>query len=210
MSVHSAFRAQRAASFKQMPNYKRAISPARTYFFTAVTYNRIPWFKLDIARTALRDSIKKVRLKQPFTIEAWVLMPDHMHCIWTMPHGDQDYSTRWRLIKTFTTRRIVDFSESGDGISGMTEQSNGALASRVKRGEKNIWQRRFWEHAIRDEKDLKAHLDYIHYNPVKHGLTKSPAAWPYTTFHKFVSEHKYEKEWGTFKEPEISGVTIYE
>jgi putative transposase len=112
---------------------------------------------------SLRNAIVRVRREWPFTIAAWVLLPEHLHCIWQLPEGDSDYSTRWRLVRTFVTKHRHD--------SWMTTKKNN---SRRKREEQTLWQRRFWEHTIRDDEDYRRHCDYIHYNPVKHGLCLAP------------------------------------
>jgi len=120
----------------------------------------------------------------PFTIVASVILPDHMHFIWTLPPENSDFSTRWRLIKSHFTRNWC----AKDAVS--------ENASRVQKGEKDVWQRRFWEHLIRDEFDLIRHVEYIHYNPVKHGLVDSPGDWEYSSFMKYVREEMYPLDWG--------------
>ena len=152
-----------------MPDYRRNRVPGGTYFFTLVTARRQPVLCHREVRAALRGAIERVRADRPFCIEAWVLLPDHLHCIWTLPDGDSDYSGRWRLIKLCMCRALA---------------------------QPRFWQRRFWEHTVRDGADLKAHLDYIHYNPVRHGLCASPGAWPYSTFHRFVRAGMYPAGWG--------------
>jgi putative transposase len=121
----------------------------------------------------------------PFSIDAWVLLPDHLHCIWTLPPHDTDYSSRWRLIKGHVSKSFADDC-ADDRLS----------PSRLKRRERGLWQRRFWEHTIKDEADLAAHYDYIHYNPVKHGLCTSPREWPFSTFHGLVKTGVYGSDWG--------------
>jgi putative transposase len=128
-------------------------------------------------RAALRDAIEHVRKSRPITIDAWVLLPDHLHCIWTLPPGDDNYSTRWSLIK-----RRVSFACSAEYKRG-----EWLTASKAKHRESTFWQRRFWEHQIRDEEDYMRHVDYLHYNPVKHGLCDRVADWRYSTFHRFVA-----------------------
>jgi putative transposase len=140
------------------------------------------WLLSNSARAALRESIDKVRARYPFVIDAWVLLPDHLHCIWTLPKGDDDFSTRWRLIKSAVTKKLGDGGESKN-------------TSRSRRKEADLWQRRFWEHRIRDDCDYATHCDYIHYNPVRHGLVDMPKNWPYSTFHKFMKEGMYPPEW---------------
>jgi putative transposase len=169
-----------------MPNYKRSYF-GRTYFFTVVTYNRKPLFGDEAAVDHLRDIIRDVRLARPFDIDAIVVLTDHVHCIWSLPAGDVDYSKRWGMIKAGFTRHAMQSPKR------VTPQK----ASRVKRHEGENWQRRFWEHQIRDERDYQAHCDYIHYNPVKHGLASEPGAWRYSSFHRFVQDGFYDAAWGS-------------
>jgi putative transposase len=173
-----------------MPDYRRNFVPGACYFFTEVTYGRHRWLCRDFARRALREAIVKARRFHPFVIEAWVLLPDHLHCLWTLPDWDSDYSKRWRLIKSSVTTDI------GDTVGAKFRSS-----SRRKRRERSVWQRRFWEHTIRNEEDFRIHCDYIHYNPVKHGLCAAPKLWPYSSFHRFVRERRYELDWGSQAAP---------
>jgi len=155
-----------------MPNYRRARVPGGTYFFTVVAHGRKPVLTCEATRAALRAAVHAVRDTQPFHVEAWVLLPDHLHCMWQLPEGDADYPIRWAQIKRFSRHRL-----------GM-------------RPEEKLWQARYWEHCIRDEDDYARHLDYIHWNPVKHGLVAQAAAWPYSTFHRFVAAGVYSADWG--------------
>jgi len=124
--------------------------------------------------------------KRPFIIDAMVVLPDHLHCIWQLPDDDTDFSTRWMLIKKQVS-------------ASMKSEKN-------HRGEKKIWQRRFWEHRIRNDDDYQRHMDYIHYNPVKHGYAKSPASWRYSSFPKMVKDGLYEENWGEFEPDKISNM----
>jgi putative transposase len=124
---------------------------------------------------------KAARRRRPFTIEAIVILPDHLHCIWTLPSGDADFSSRWHDIKARFAAQI----SRGERLS----------ARRLRKGERGIWQRRFWEHVIRDECDYERHVDYIHYNPVKHGQVTRVADWPYSSFHRYVERGIYNPEW---------------
>lgn len=169
-----------------MTNYRRVKINGGTYFFTQVTYQRQPWLCTDAARSLLRSAFLKVRDKYPFTVDAIALLPDHLHCIWTLPEGDRDYATRWRLIKSYVTKH---------GATQINAQAP-ATASRQKRQEGNLWQRRFWEHWIRDEADFAQHCDYIHYNPVRHGWCDRPIDWQYSSFHRFVTDGIYPMDWG--------------
>jgi putative transposase len=129
----------------------------------------------------LRNAVRITRRTHPFTIDAWVVLPDHLHCVWTLPEGDADFSTRWRLIKTIFARSVP----IGERRS----------AARRRSGERGIWQRRFWEHAIRDSEDFAAHVDYVHFNPVKHGYVGHAADWPHSTFRACVRRGYYPEAW---------------
>ncbi len=176
-----------------MPNYRRLTLPGSTYFFTQVTYQRRHWLCTEIARETLRVAINKVRQTYPFSIDAIVLLPDHLHCLWTLPPGDSDYATRWRLIKTFVTKHCASKLDLDTEIT----------ASRHKRKEGNLWQRRFWEHLIRHEEDFATHCDYIYYNPVKHDLCKASREWQFSSVHRFIAQGFYPKNWGVCEMPEI-------
>ncbi|MCB0223669.1 MAG: transposase [Anaerolineae bacterium] len=164
--------------------YRRAKIPGGTYFFTLVTHQRRRFLCQPDNISLLRQTFRLVMENHPFTIEAIVILPDHLHCIWTLPPSDANFSTRWRLIKSH-------FSRNCDS------RYHGCLsASRQSKQERAIWQRRFWEHLIRDEADFIQHVDYIHYNPVKHGLVTAPQAWPHSSFHRFVQAGQYDEDWG--------------
>ncbi len=168
-------------------------SPA-TCFFTVNLTERKRMLLVDHIDD-LRNAVRKVLTDHPFCIDAMVVLPDHLHAVWTLPEGDADYPTRWALIKAdFSRCLLADERRS---------------RSRVAKEERGIWQRRYWEHLIRDEKDYAAHLDYIHYNPVKHGYVQSVAQWSYSTFHRYVEQGMYDKRWavepenGNFGEPYV-------
>ncbi|WLE97367.1 MAG: transposase [Candidatus Electrothrix communis] len=169
-----------------MSNYRRAFLPGGTFFFTAVTFRRRYLFDKSECRKTLRQAIERTRQKHPFRIDAWVLLPEHMHCIWTLPQGDADFSKRWSLIKS-------RFSKQTKTALHKPEWMN---PSKQKHRESTVWQRRFWEHLIRDEEDYRTHVDYIHYNPVKHGLVGRVKDWPYSTFHRYVAAGLYPANWG--------------
>ena len=164
--------------------YRRVFIPGASYFFTFVTYRRVALFSDPVEIERYRRAVQKVQDERPFTLEAEVILPDHIHTLWTLPEGDADYPTRVRLIKAAFTRtnvrRGIDSSES-----------------RFAKGEQAVWQRRFWEHTIRDERDFQAHLDYIHINPVKHGLAAAAHDWPYSTFHEWLERGVYDASWGS-------------
>jgi putative transposase len=168
-----------------MPVYTRAFVYGGVFFFTVVTDGRRPILNRPNARRALRDAFSVVRDTRPFDIEAIVLLPDPLHTIWRLPEPDADSATRWRLIKSRFTR---DFLAEG----GAERPRSG---SRVRQGERGVWQRRYWEHTVRDEKEFAALCDYIHYNPVKHGYADCPHAWPYSSFGKFIQGGVYSPDW---------------
>ena len=164
-----------------MPNYRRAKFEGGYYFFTIVTYQRVELFRTELARHVLRKAIEKTRSGRPFQTIAFCLLFEHLHCIWKLRQNDSDYSMRWASIKG-------QFSKEYLNLSG---QRRKVTSSRARKGEVCIWQRRFWEHQIRDENDLQRHVDYIHYNPVKHGLVRDVDNWPWSTYHKYVKEGFY-------------------
>jgi putative transposase len=159
-----------------MSNYHRIFIPGGIYFFTVVTHQRQPLLSKEIALNRLKAAFRYTINKHPFKIKALVILPDHLHCIWQLPENDTNFSGRWKMIKHF-------FSI---GFKTKTNQ----------RGEKNIWQRRFWEHVIRDVDDLNRCMDYIHYNPVKHGYVNSPCDWKQSTFLHHVQHGHYDRNWG--------------
>ena len=167
-----------------MPEYRRVIIEGGIYFFTVVTYKRKKIFLNPEARKLLGDAFRDVKGRFPFNLDAVCLPPDHLHCIWSLPEADNAYSIRWKEIKRL-------FSKHYNLSFGEQEVKN---KSHQKRNEVEIWQRRFWEHTIRDEKDYENHLDYIHYNPVKHGLVKSPKDWPWASFRRYVRLGVYDKD----------------
>jgi putative transposase len=168
-----------------MSEYRRAKMPGGTYFFTVNTFRRGKFLILDPFRNALRDGIETARITLPFTIVAWVLMPEHLHCIWRLPENDADFSTRWAIIKREVSKRCGHLVEI-DGLLNHSKQF---------RNESVVWQRRFWEHQIRDDLDLQRHVDYIHFNPVKYGHAACVADWRYSTFHRYVQQGLYPADW---------------
>ena len=168
-----------------MPNYRRANINGGTWFFTVVTYRRQTFLCDEPVRITLRRAIDDVRKTHPFSINGWVLLPDHLHCMWTLPPGDSDFSARWAKIKRLMTKQCKTTLHRDDLMN----------TSKTKRNESTIWQRRFWEHHIRNDRDYEHHLDYIHYNPVKHGHVQSPTEWPWSTFHRYVQQGLYSARW---------------
>ena len=168
-----------------MPNYLRAFLPGGTFFLTLVTERRVPIFAAESARSMLHDAFARCGQLHPFTLDAIVLLPDHVHLVITLPQADADFSTPLANIKSNFTRRYL--------AAGGIEQSRSS--SRLRQRARGVWQRRFWEHTVRDENDLHRHFDYIHYNPVKHGYAPCPHAWPHSSFHRFAADGLYERLW---------------
>jgi putative transposase len=165
-----------------MSNYRRAWYPGGTYFFTVNLLQREGNDLLTRHVDLLRKVVRSVRARHPFHIHGWVVLPEHMHCVIELPPDDADFATRWRLIK-------MDFSKALPRTERLSKV-------RVARGERGIWQRRYWEHLIRDDADMQSHMDYVHFNPVKHGLVRRAADWPVSTFHELVKQGVYPLEWG--------------
>jgi len=164
-----------------MSTYRRNRVPGAAYFFTAnLADRRSDLLVREIA--TLRAAIRAVLRETPFHIDARVVLPDHLHCIWTLPENDSDYSNRWRALKTNFTKTLRNQQPPNTPP-------------------RPIWQNRFWEHTIRDDHDYRTHMDYIHFNPVKHGLAPHPAAWPHSTFQKCVALGLYPPSWSSPPEP---------
>jgi len=161
--------------------YRRTYVSGGTYFFTVNLLERHKSLLIDHV-DLLKQSIRKVKTAHPFKIDAMVVMPEHLHAIWTLPDDDIDFSTRWRLIKANFSRALPK-----------VERVN---TSRQTKGERGIWQRRFWEHLIRDDNDYSRHIDYIHFNPVKHGYVDKAVDWPHSSIHKFIRDGVISKSWG--------------
>ncbi|MBT8141948.1 MAG: transposase [Gammaproteobacteria bacterium] len=165
-----------------MSNYRRSRASGAYYFFTTNLADRNS--KLLVAEIEkLRNAYKRVQELKPFKTIAICVLPDHIHAIWQLPKNDVDYSSRWRILK-------ANFSRNFTATDSRTY-------SKFKKGEKGIWQRRFWEHQIRNETDLQNHINYIHYNPVKHGLVQKVEDWPHSSFHRFIEEGNLSKDWGS-------------
>jgi putative transposase len=168
--------------------YRRADTAGGTYFFTVNLANRSSHLLVEQV-AVLRETVRQVRQRHPFEILAWVVLPDHLHAVWTLPADDADFSTRWMLIKAGFSRRI----EQGEFIG----------ASRQSKAERGIWQRRFWEHQIRDENDLQRHVDYVHINPVKHACAKRAVDWPYSSIHRYIRAGELPADWAASPEPAL-------
>ena len=160
-------------------------APGGTFFLTWVTYQRRPLLRSAENLARFRLAVSDVRQRHPFEILAAVILPDHVHFLWELPPGDGDFSKRVGLIKTRLTRSLDATERGAAPVSG----------SRRRHRESSVWQRRFWEHTIRDERDFEAHMDYIHYNPVRHELAACPHAWRYSSFHRWVREGRYDADW---------------
>jgi len=164
--------------------YRRVYVKGGTYFFTLVTHKRLPLFSSQEAVALVLDATRYTSARMPFDVIAYVILPDHLHFIWALPETSSDYSTRWRLIKSYFTR----YHNQNDSFV--------ITASRKKKMEQGVWQRRFWEHLIRDEFDLVRHVEYIHYNPIKHGYVRSLMDWKHSSFLKYVQDGLYPSNWG--------------
>jgi putative transposase len=162
-----------------MVNYRRNLVRGGTYFFTVALANRRSSALVEHV-DSLRQAFQKTRVEKPFEIDAIVILPDHLHAIITLPPADSDYSGRWRRLKSLFTRAIAN---------------SGEFIARDSRGEYQLWQRRFWEHTIRDDSDFERHVDYIHFNPVKHNLVPQVADWPHSSFHRYVRQSVLPRDW---------------
>ena len=165
-----------------MSRYRRSQTPGGTFFFTLALANREARTLVEhIDR--LRSAYATVGAKMPFETVAICILPEHLHAIWTLPPDDEDFSGRWQRIK-------------GNFSRGLPPESRRSESKRRRR-EKGLWQRRFWEHQIHDEQDLARHVDYIHFNPVKHGLVRRVVDWPYSSFHRYGASGRIALDWGT-------------
>ena len=164
-----------------MVNYRRSIQPGGTFFFTATLRNRTSHLLTDNV-DLLKAAFKKVKAQQPFHIKAYVILPEHLHMIWELPTGDWDYSVRWKKIKTLFSKSVY---------------KSGIALSKTKHNEYRLWQRRFWEHTITNITDFENHVNYIHYNPIKHGLVKELRDWPHSSFHHYVLQGQLPEHWGS-------------
>jgi putative transposase len=170
-----------------MPEYRRVKTSGGTYFFTIVTHLRRPILTNEIVRLALREGIQRARQTLPFQIDAWVLLPDHLHAVLTLPPEDNNYAARWAIIK----RQVSILC--GKQFCEIATLSK----SKQKRKESGIWQRRYWEHQIRDDLDYQRHMNYLHWNPVKPGNVQQVADWPFSSFHRLAAAGMYPPDWGS-------------
>jgi putative transposase len=183
-----------------MTDYRRADNEGGCYFFTVVTYERRALLTEPLARRCLREAWKETRQRSPFEVVAVCLLPDHVHCVWRLPEGDGDFSRRWARIKAGFTRRYL--------AAGGTEHAQSR--SRTVKRERGIWQRRFWEHQIRNATDLRRHIDYIHFNPVKHGLVERVEDWPWSSYHQFARACTYPDQYWQAAENGFNDLGVYE
>ena len=174
-----------------MTDYRRVYIAGATWFFTVNLAERRNNHLLVEKIDSLRASFRYVNKRRPFHVNAIVIMPDHLHCIWTLPSGDADFSTRWNLLKGHFSRAM--------------DKSERVSESRSKRRERGLWQRRFWAHLISDQNDFNNHVDYIHWNPVKHGWVQRVVDWPHSSFHRYLELGVYPVNWG-----HSGDFTIYE
>ncbi len=181
-----------------MPNYRRPQVTGAAVFFTVTLAARGSWLLVDeIDR--LREAVRVTRAERPFDIAAWVVLPDHLHCIWRMPAGDREYPVRWGAIKSRFTRSLRDgcrvgFHPTGAVAEGRAVGWNPTLrrsASKVRKGDAGIWQRRYWEHHVRDVADMAEHVRYCWFDPVKHGLVERPEDWPYSSVHRDIAAGRF-------------------
>ena len=175
--------------------YRRSLEKGGVYFFTLVTNQRQPILTIENNVQRLRNAFKYEKQKRPFNMEAIVILPDHIHCLWRLPEDDCEYSKRWSAIKRY-------FSIGCESVTAELTKS------RKNKREKAVWQRRFWEHTIKNEADWQRHIDYIHYNPVKHGLVSKVKDWPYSSFRKFVMKGYYSEDWGSLEPENIAGLNF--
>ena len=163
-----------------MTAYRRDRTPGACWFFTLNLANRQQSLLIEHI-DLLRSSFRRCMQRHPWQIDAIVILPDHLHALCTLPPDDSDFALRWRLIKTGFSRALPH----GERIS----------ASRINKGERGIWQRRYWEHRIRDSADFNQHVDYIHHNPLKHGHVQCLADWPWSSFHRYVNAGILPADW---------------
>jgi putative transposase len=163
-----------------MPQYRRVKIEGSMFFFTVILADRSSRLLLDQI-DHLRQVYRSVQLGRPFETVAICILPDHIHAIWALPENDADFSTRWNLIKGGFSRGVGPRSRS---------------PSKVRKREKGVWQRRYWEHAIRNDTDLERHVDYVHFNPVKHGHVSCVGDWPHSSFHRYVERGLLTPDWG--------------
>ena len=175
--------------------YRRAWMPGGTYFFTLVTYRRQPILLNPANLKRLGIAFRHICRRYPYHLDGVVVLPDHLHCLLRLPADDADFAVRVRLIKSYFTRAAT-------GV--VAKQSS----SRKRHHERPVWQRRYWEHLIRDRDDWRRHLDYLHFNPVKHGYVRDVSEWRYSSFHRYVHSGMYSAGWGAQEAPRIQAMKL--
>ncbi len=176
-----------------MPTYVRWRERGAAYFFTVVTAGRRPILTSTAARGWLHAAIEATREERPFAMPATVLLPDHWHCIWRLPNDDDDFPTRWRLIKTRFTRAYLAWCARGGNGAGEVRLTT----DQRRQGRRGVWQARYWEHRLRDEDDYVQHRDYIHLNPVKHGYVRTPEEWAWSSVHEHLRRGELAPDWAS-------------
>ncbi len=180
-----------------MPEYRRSWVPGGTFFFTLVTFNRRPIFSSEANCQLFTRVWNDVQSRHPFESIAACVLPDHIHAIWKLPEDDADYPMRWKEIKRLFTQEY-----NRNNLKGMVRSQSQQI-----QGEATIWHRRYWEHTIRDQDDLNAHIDYVHINPLKHGLVNMVKEWPWSSFHRYVRMGIYPTDWGGKAEIKLMDVS---
>jgi putative transposase len=184
--------------------YRRAFVPGGSFFFTLVPAGRKPVLADAEAVAVLRAAFRNVMAKRPSRIDAMVVLPDHLHCIWTLPPPDSDFATRWRLVKTWFTKHrgsgqrdeTVGHASPAIAAGNLTRRTIASNHSRRRQGEQDVWQRRYWEHVVRDAEDFRHHVEFIHYDPVKHGHVACPIDWEFPSFETYAEAGLYARDWG--------------
>ena len=166
-----------------MPNYRRVRAPGASYFFTVTLADRRQRVLVGNIN-ALRRAFAQTQRELPFKINAMVVLPEHLHCIWSLPPGDADFSLRWQRIKA----RFTHACRAAEASPGQATLP--------------IWQERFWEHLLRDDADFERHVDYIHFNPVKHGHATSAVQWPYSSIHRYIRKGLLPQDWSGHRTPD--------
>jgi putative transposase len=177
-----------------MADYRRWRVVGGTYFFTVVAHSRAPLFADPVAKRLLGEKFRACQKRWPFEVPAMVLLPEHLHAIWSLPPGDANFARRWAWIKKEFTKAWL--------ASGGTEQR--VSRARRRRGDRGVWQPRYWEHTIDNEHDFDRHFDYIHYNPVKHGHAECPAEWAESSFRRWAAAGVYDPKWGSLRHGTLS------
>lgn len=179
-----------------MSQYRRLYIPGGTIFLTIVTYQRQRIFAKSENIALLKNAIAKIRTEKPFEITGAVVLPDHLHFLWTLPANDSNYSYRVSRLKVLFTK----------SLRGKKYQPQNTSTSRIKHRESDVWQRRFWEHTIKNENEFENFLNYIHYNPIKHGLVSCPHLWQYSSFKTYINKGVYEKNWACICEGKMATI----